>query len=228
MKLLKIAIKAYSQAAKVNEARKTALNYYLLSRDGVTDLWAALYNDTPVGRKIYKEVASYIHDLSPRCEYCQDRIFHNKNANIEHILPASIYPKFTFIESNLVRACVTCNMLKGTDDFYAPLAFAAGAYASNSPHWKCYHPRHHVFSDHVERLIIQTNHLHFRAYLGKTAQGVNICSSLLSKVSEFEVKATANPSVAKAALNLSQFVQANGQAPTAAIQKLLDALITNL
>lgn len=228
MKLLIIINKLYSQKAKRKEAIKMAFKYYRDSLAGTHNLWSALYNDGAVGKRIYYAVTEYVHGLSDRCGYCQDRIFHNKNSNIDHILPASIYPQFTFVEDNLVRVCVTCNMLKAALDFYVISAPFAKNYQQYSGAWGCFHPRHDSFADHVERLVVQTNHLYFRAYLGKTPAGIKLCSSLLQEVSEFEVKATANPVVALAAQKLGQYVQSNRNANSDTVKKLLQTLVANI
>jgi hypothetical protein len=119
-------------------------------------------------------------------------------------------------------------MLKAALDFYMPPAPVGKGYHQYSGVWACFHPRHHMFSHHVERLVVQTNQLHFRAYLGKTPEGKKLCSSLLQQVSEFEVKATANPTVANAAQKLSQLVQSKGNVPSAAIKNLLQTLVANI
>ena len=228
MKLIAIINKLYTQKAKRKEARKMAFKYYRDSLSGRLGLWSALYNDGAVGKKIYYAVTDYVHGLSGRCGYCQDRIFHKKNSNIDHILPASIYPQFTFVDDNLVRVCVTCNMLKLAHDFYALPAPLARYYDEYLGRWTCFHPRHQVFSQHVERLVIQTNHLYFRAYLGKTPEGRKLCLSLLQQVSEFELKATANPVVALAAQKLGQYVQSRGNVNVGAVKKLLCTLVENV
>lgn len=225
MKFLKEIRKSYKQKGKIKDATKMAIDYYGRSRNGTTKLWTTLYNDRPVGRRIYNAITDYVHGLSSRCGYCQDRIFHNSNSNIDHILPASIYPQFTFVEENLVRVCMTCNMLKSALDFYSPSVPVRSEYRQHARSWICYHPRHHTFSHHVERLVVQTNHLHFRAFVGKTPQGKQLCTLLLLQASEFEVKATANPVVAQAALKLSQFIQSRGNDLSDAVNKLLHTLV---
>jgi len=225
MKLLREVRKSYLQKRKIKEATNKAIDYYKKSRNGTTKLWANLYNDGPVGKRVYNAITDYVHGLSERCGYCQDRIFHNSNSNIDHILPCSIYPQFTFVEENLVRVCMTCNMIKSAHDYYVLSVPTGNGYRQHTSAWVCYHPRHHIFSQHIDRLVVQTNHLHFRAYIGKTSQGKKLCSTLLQKVSEFEVRSTANPVVAQAAQKLSQFIQSKGSMPTEAVNKLLQSLV---
>lgn len=228
MKLIRKIKKSYSRQSKIEAATVMALDYYKKSRTGTVNLWSDLFNDGSVGKRIYYEITDHIHGLSNRCGYCQDRIFHNKNSNVDHILPASIYPQFTFIEENLVRVCTTCNMLKLNADYFTLAAPAGNGYRQYASAWTCFHPRHHTFTDHIDRLVIQTNYLNFRAYLGKTSEGKKLCSSLLFRVSEFEVKATANPVVAQAAQKLTLFVQSKGNMPSAAVKKLLQTLVANI
>lgn len=228
MILIKVARGSYRHKNKVKGAIRLAIEYYSKSRLGAKGLWAALYNDGPMGKRVYYAIADHVGAISERCGYCQDKIFHSSNSSIDHILPASIYPQFTFVEKNLVRACVTCNMLKLAEDFYAANAVVGLEYMKYAKLWKCYHPRHHLFSDHFERLVIQTNTLNFRAYFGKTPEGAVICKKLLSRVSEFEVKASANPSVAMAASKLSAMAHAAGHSPTPAISRFVKLLVENV
>ncbi|WP_421148538.1 HNH endonuclease [Aeromonas dhakensis] len=227
MKLIRVIKKSYVQKKKIKEAMNKAIDYYGKSRNGTAKLWGALYEDGSVGKRIYDAITDYVHGLSNRCGYCQDRIFHNSNSNVDHILPASIYPQFTFVEENLVRVCTTCNMLKSAHDFYSLPVPVGNGYRQHSRTWTCYHPRHQTYSQHVDRLVVQTNHLHFRAYIGKTPQGKQLCTLLLQQVSEFEVKATANPVVALAAQKLSNFVQSRGNVHSDAVKKLLQTLVKN-
>lgn len=228
MGLLRVARNSYSQKKKRKEATKLALDYYVQSCANTKKLWGKLYNDGIVGQSIFYAITDYVHALSGRCGYCQDPIFHKKNSNVDHILPSSIYPQFTFVEDNLVRVCATCNMLKLDDDYFALAAPVGHDYRKYAGTWTCFHPRHHVFSNHIERLVIQTNHLHFRAYFGKTPQGRKLCADLLHKVAEFEIKATANPVVAQAAQRLNQLVRSAGNAPSAAVKSLLQVLVDNV
>lgn len=228
MKLIKKVKKSYSQPAKIRAAILLALDYYGRSRAGNGNLWGSLFNDGPVGNRVFYAITDYVHGLSTRCGYCQDRIFHNKNSNVDHILPISKYPQFTFIEENMVRVCATCNMLKLDQDYFALAEPVGNGYRQHAGAWACFHPRHHTFSQHIEKLIVQTNHLHFRAYLGKTLEGKKLCTSLLHQVSEFEVKATANPVVAQAAQKLNQLIQSKGNAPSAAVKHLLQTLVANI
>jgi len=228
LKLLRVARNSYSQKIKRKEATGLALDYYIQSRGATGKLWEKLYNDGLVGKRVFKAITGYVHGLSGRCGYCQDPIFHKKNSNVDHILPSSIYPQFTFVEDNLVRACVTCNMLKLGDDYFALAAPVGSDYPQHSDAWACFHPRHHVFATHIERLVIQTNYLHFRAYFGKTPQGKKLCAALLNQVVEFEIKATANPVVAQAAQQLSQRIQSAGSAPQAAVKSLLKLFVAHI
>lgn len=228
MILIKVAKNSYSRKSKVDEAAKLALGYYFRSRRGEGGLWSKLYKDGPVGKRVYDAITGHVGALSDRCGYCQDKIFHPSNSNVDHILPVSVYPQFAFVEKNLVRACVTCNMLKLAEDFYAANAVVGLEYIKYEKSWSCYHPRHHLFSDHFERLVVQTNSLNFRAYFSKTPEGRVICQRLLSRVSEFEVKASANPVVALAASKLSAATHAAGHVPTPAISRLIKILIENI
>jgi len=224
MIFLRLALDNYKKNSykKRKILKRTAVNYYYLSKLNVLGLWGGLYNDSPYGNKLYEAITQHVIGSSSRCVYCQDKIFHNKNLNVDHVLPSSIYPQYTFSKENLVVACVTCNMLKKDDDYYGLLG--AGKYYPDPKYpWSCFHPRHHKYSEHIDRFIVQTNYLHIRAYLGITAEGVALCEKLLNNVSEFEIKATANPNVANAIENLGGYL---AQFPTEKTQALKGFIIS--
>ncbi|MCD5329372.1 HNH endonuclease [Chromobacterium piscinae] len=229
MKFLQTALNGYktNQYKRRKILKKTAVNYYLLAKSNVTGLWATMYNDAPYGRKLYDAITQQVSNSSSRCAYCQDKVFHGANLNIDHILPASIYPQFTFTKANLVVACVTCNALKSDRDYYT-LQNPGRYYPNSSNNWQCFHPVHHVYAEHIDRFVIQTNHIHLRAYIGKTSAGVAICTNLLVNVSEFEAKAVANPNVAQAINNLNTYMAKHCPNKTQALKNLISAMTTNI
>ena len=109
MSFFRIAVNSYkpNQKKKRRELKKNIINYYSLAGLGAKDLWSTAYNDSPYGKKLYDAIVKTVSESSVRCSYCQDKIFHNKNLNIDHILPSSIYPQFTFKKNNLAVSCVT-------------------------------------------------------------------------------------------------------------------------
>lgn len=229
MNFLKIALESYAsnQRKRRKLLKRTALNYYYLARSNVPGLWAAMYNDTPYGRKLYEAIVQKISSSSTRCAYCQDKVFHNKNLNIDHVLPASVYPTFTFKRHNLVVTCVTCNALKSDDDYFG-LANPGTYYPGPTNNWNCFHPVHHSYADHIDRFIIQTNHIHLRAYVGRTPAGVSMCTNLLAKVSEFETKSVANPKVAQAIGNLGNYITNYPPEKTQALKNLMSLMTANI
>lgn len=229
MTFLKLALNSYkpNQYKRRKLLKRTAINYYFLAKSNVTGLWATMYNDTPYGRKLYDAITQQLSNSSSRCAYCQDKVFHNANVNIDHVLPASIYPQFTFKKNNLVVACVTCNALKSDDDYFA-LQNAGSYYPGLSNVWNCFHPVHHIYADHIDRFVIQTNHIHLRAYIGRTPAGVSICTGLLAKVSEFETKAAANPKVAQAIENLGIYITQYPVDQSQALKNIILLLAKNI
>jgi uncharacterized protein (TIGR02646 family) len=51
-------------------------------------------------------------DTNDRCAYCESHVDHVYAGDVEHIIPKSIYPRLTFIWSNLTYVCSTCNNTK--------------------------------------------------------------------------------------------------------------------
>lgn len=52
-----------------------------------------------------------------KCCYCKMELGYDiKQVDIDHIIPKSVYPKFTFNEKNLALSCPACNTYKGKKD----------------------------------------------------------------------------------------------------------------
>jgi 5-methylcytosine-specific restriction endonuclease McrA len=226
---LSIALNEYkpNQHKRRKLLRKTAINYYYLARENVPGLWSMMYNDTPYGRKLYDAITGYVAAVSTRCAYCQDKVFHNANLNIDHILPASIYPQYTFSLRNLVATCVTCNAIKKDTDYFE-LPNSGRSYPKSTNAWNCFHPAHHLYENHIDKFVMQTNHINIRAFIGKGPTGVKICTELLSKVSEFETKAFANSVVANAIENLGNYIAKFPASKSQSLSNLLQLMANNI
>jgi 5-methylcytosine-specific restriction endonuclease McrA len=216
-----------NQRKRRKAIRKFAFDYFKLAAAGTPGLWGTMYKDTHLGPKVHSAIRSHLTQLTNRCGYCQERIFHNANVNIDHILPKVTFPQFTFSVENLVAACVTCNAIKAERDFYG-LAPGVMNYSQHNGSWSCFHPRLHTYDDHIRLISVQTNHFHVRAFIGKTPEGISLCNQFLNKVTEFGTKAQANPQIAQAVNSLETLLASSGPFPTPAVQKLLSSLVANI
>lgn len=229
MKFLRIALNEYkpNQHKRRKELKLKAIHYYKQAHAGTAGLWATMYADKPYGKKLYDAITGHIASLSTRCAYCQDKIFHNANLNVDHILPAKIYPQFVFCYSNLTVSCVTCNAIKSDTDYFS-LKPAGNLYPDSNHPWSCFHPNHQLYAGHIDRFVIQTNHINLRAYIGSTPGGKVLCRDLLSKVSEFETKSIANPRVASAIENLGNYIAKYPADTKESLNKLIAAMAQHI
>ena len=58
--------------------------------------------------------AALVTETSGKCAYCESKIRHIDDGDIEHIVPKSVIPEKTFDWENLTIACTVCNRNKGT------------------------------------------------------------------------------------------------------------------
>lgn len=216
-----------NQRVRRNRIRAFAEGYFARAALGQHALWKSLYDDKPLGPKVHSALRSYLTQRTNRCAYCQDRIFHNANVNIDHILPKAIFPQFTFTDENLIAACVTCNAIKSDDDFYG-VATNEMNYDKHKANWGSFHPRHHLYDDHIRMIAVQTNYFYVRAFVGKTPEGSNLCNLFLNKVTDFGTKAQANAKIAQAVVSLENLLAASGGVQIPAVQKLLANLVANI
>lgn len=105
----------------------------------------------------------YIAAQQSRCCYCDQHLASENHRvwDIDHIVPRSTHPRFTFEPRNLAAACPDCNIAKR--DTRVLKNNARKTYPSTSADFKILHPHIDKFSDHIFR----DRHL----YLGKTEKG---------------------------------------------------------
>jgi len=60
-----------------------------------------------------------VNETHGKCAYCEGKIRHIDDADIEHIVPKSSHPELSFDWENLSLACTVCNRNKG-DHFESP------------------------------------------------------------------------------------------------------------
>ncbi len=77
-------------------------------RKRANSLWRN--KSTGVGITPFTEIKKNLTEMSigGRCNYCE----HNEGGDIEHILPKSVYPQYTFTWENYLLACTNCNRYK--------------------------------------------------------------------------------------------------------------------
>jgi len=191
-----------------------------------TTLWTEFFAET-AGSYIHRSLSSYLLEKqSGYCCYCQERIFTKVNAAIDHILPRSFYPQFTFTFHNLALACVTCNGLKSNENWYQ-LPFAELKYSKHRKAFQVFHPKFHEFNEHVDMLCMQTNYIYVRTYFGRTDEGRELCLQHLNKIAVYAVKSKANTQAVKAIEDLGKFIS-TADTSTDASERIFKLLVNRL
>ncbi len=73
--------------------------------------------DKLVNRYRQNEIKKALHKMTKgKCAFCESRVGIVGYGQIEHFLPKSIYPQYTFEWENLLLTCEICNHLKGNLD----------------------------------------------------------------------------------------------------------------
>lgn len=82
-----------------------------------------------------------------KCCYCKKELgFDLKNVDIEHIIPKSSYPQFTFYGRNLALSCPGCNTIKGMKNV---LSNNIVRYPQAGNRFKIIHPHYDRYSNHI-------------------------------------------------------------------------------
>ncbi|MEA5670785.1 HNH endonuclease domain-containing protein [Pseudomonas sp. MH2] len=159
------------------------------------------------------------------CCYCQRPLFNIANAKpIEHILPRSAFVQYSFHFWNLAVACVDCNLLKSDDVWLDSMDPILRHYPHPDSFTGMYHPRFHVFGDHVKFFRIQTNELIISLYVGITAQGRALCNRLLRQVAAKEIVTYSNPVLKDSLRTINNTTDELGQEALTAIDAFQAAL----
>ena len=175
--------------------RKETLNIlcemWKRSQRSKCDLWAEISdlkhpqsNNKINGSVIKSNFRSFLQkSQKDRCCYCRQPLANIAHAKpVEHILPRLHYPQFSLHFWNLAVACVDCNGVK-LKDVWGTIDMQASVYPPPSEFFNMYHPRFHIYENHVEYIWVEKNGLGVSIYKGLTDQGRHLCLNLLHKIS---------------------------------------------
>lgn len=187
------------------------------------NLWGSFYAEAS-GAYLHKKLSGFLLGQQNNfCSYCKEKIYHGANLNIEHVFSRKKYPQFTFTLKNLSAICITCNAIKSSKDYHN-LDEDNLDYARYEIALTCYHPNYHDFDSHINMLVIQTNRIYVRTYVGKSMEGKEFCKAHLNSLTTFAYKKAANPGDAAEIEKLARFI-ANSNKPNEAARKMLSTLI---
>lgn len=83
------------------------------------------------------------------CAYCRTYVdTGNSPFDIEHIVPKSKHPEWTFLPENLCLSCRKCNFAKGKEEILVNKN--AGEYPHEGSGFKIVHPYFDKYSEHIE------------------------------------------------------------------------------
>lgn len=87
------------------------------------------------------------------CAYCRREITQEiGRSELDHIIPSSLAPKFTFVRANLTLTCKRCNHRKKDHNPTVLASFAlryAKCYLSDQDEYIWIHPYIHKYEDHI-------------------------------------------------------------------------------
>lgn len=170
-------------------------NFWKRSRREKVDLWEALGSyehpvekSTVTGTAIKKAFRDYMLEKQRgRCCYCRCWLHNNAYAKpIEHVLPRSSYKQFSLDFWNLAVACVDCNLGKG-NRVWGTVPVNAQTYPNRDDFGQSFHPRLHLYNEHVRYIMVETNTGGIALYRGLTPQGKHLCSELLDIIASKRV-----------------------------------------
>lgn len=149
------------------------------------------------GETLISSLRQHLVDLQQgRCCYCRCLLQGIAYARpVEHVLPRTDYPQYTFVYRNLAVSCYDCNQSKKAKN-WSGWKKGRKHYISlrRSSHY--FHPRLHKYDEHVRFLRIETNGAAISVYVGLTPQGRQICRDLLQYTAGRALATSANARIA--------------------------------
>ncbi|MDG0509479.1 HNH endonuclease [Klebsiella quasipneumoniae] len=123
-----------------------------------------------------------------KCAYCLKNFYneHSMNIDVEHILPKSQYPEYTFTLKNLAVACKRCNLLIKRND----VSFLNDNFNRKKPFNSKYYAITHPVIDRKNNLYLLDVHFngcHIIKYQAKSVKAENTYNYF--KLNEVEIEA---------------------------------------
>lgn len=211
-----------------NVYAKTNRNAWSEFRDAI------FINDakTLKGSSIASALRTHLVELQGgRCCYCRRQLQRIAYARpVEHILPRKDYPQFTFYYRNLAVACYDCNATK-TANNWSGISKKNFRYPGAHKCTDFFHPRFHIYSEHVHYIHVSTNETTVSLYQGITEQGRQICRDLLHASARRELIVGANDRLGAAVDKLQNHaadIDPSAHASFYAFLECLDEAISDL
>lgn len=174
------------------EAILEAESFFDASLRPTHDAWGEIYDSIWIGthREITgSSIMSALRDhlaaiQDTKCCYCFLPLLKGGySRQIEHVLPKSVYGRFSFHFWNLAVACERCNRIKKKSGCQA-IPHSAVDYPEASAFTDQFHPRVHQYAAHIDFVSSGTPSGQFIAYVGCSAQGKKLYDDVLKAASE--------------------------------------------
>lgn len=143
-------------------------------------VWDGTYGDIK-GSEIMSALRDHLASLqNENCCYCwQPLLKGGYSRQIEHVLPRTVYGRFSFHFWNVAVACERCNRLKRKDG-YQPVPTALRDYPDHSSFADYFHPRFHAHRGHIEFAEVACPDYRYIVYVGRTTQGRKLVEDILT------------------------------------------------
>lgn len=102
-------------------------------------------------RKIIKD--HYLQEQNYMCQFCRQKfkVKHNRVWDVEHIIPRSTHPQFTFTSKNLCVICPDCNNEKNSGSVLNREQIQKFPTASSA--YKICHPHFDIYNEHIDAIV---------------------------------------------------------------------------
>ncbi|MDH0730140.1 hypothetical protein N5F23_01530 [Pseudomonas sichuanensis] len=190
------------------------------------DLWTKLYNHNNqktsgvTGKLLRKHLRDFLEqEQGHKCCYCQRPLVNISHAKpIEHILPRQPFVQHTFNFWNLAVACFDCNHAKSNKFWASPAPPTVADYPKPEEFINSYHPRFHIYDEHVQFVRVQTNTVNISIYIGQTEQGKELCKNLLKTISAKDILLCSNLALKESIDKLYDYMPSLGEEAASAVE----------
>ncbi len=208
-------------------------NFFRASHRPTYDAWSELYAQEWQGRhnmikgaEIMSALRDHLADIQQEnCCYCRQPLLRGGySRQIEHVLPKSVFGRFSFYFWNLAVACERCNRLKHAKG-YQPLPNDLADYPEHIAFDQHYHPRFHVYREHIKFAEVADEDHRYVLYVGQTAQGRKLVEDILTDAAREMTRESIDPAVRESMEKIRAEIDGLEEVAIDAIEQFQSALI---
>lgn len=202
-------------------ARPSTANEWGALRDTV---WLGTHAEI-TGASIMSALRAHLSSLQhDDCCYCgQALLLGGYSRQLDHVLPASVYGRFSFHFWNLAVACERCNRIKKAAG-YQPISLTAQDYPEHGEFADFFHPRFHPYTDHVRFGLTATQNYRYIVYVGLSKQGKQLVNDVLKAAALEMTRESNDPVIKAAAAKIRTAARTQGPKAQAAMLRFEDAI----